>query len=278
MAAWERQQAAGAMAGEGEGKGHALEIEVLDDVTQMALAIITAAAFGFPIHAAYGKERSRHRRAEEEGVMPLPPSSSSSSSPPTGGGKKKKKKVYHLSFTRCMEVVSQRTLAKVLLPAWALRLPVLGLSEVGLAFRVCAYMSNNCCVGAWLASDRWGMMVTNPIPLIPARFPPSLVPSTLMFTKEFNEHLLDVVDRERALQQEERRGSAGGNGEKEGGEKGQTLFRLLVQANETEGESEGSDGGGGGAAVVARGRRLEMAELLGNAFIFLLAGAWVDDV
>jgi hypothetical protein len=109
--------------------------------------------------------------------------------------------------------------------------------------------------------------------------------------QEFNEHLLDVFDRERALQREEKRGrlglsasagaGAGGVGkEKEGGAKARgpcTLFSLLVQANEqeAEAEAEGEASGEEGAsarAVAARGRRLDMGELLGNSFVFLLAG------
>lgn len=105
--AWERQRSATA-----EG----MEVEILHDVTQMALAIITAAAFGFPVRAAYGNERHQPHTPEEQAE---------------GRGKR-----YELSFTRCMEVVSQRTLPKVLLPAWALRLPVFGLREVGVAYRV----------------------------------------------------------------------------------------------------------------------------------------------
>jgi hypothetical protein len=100
-----------------------LDVEVLEDVTQMTLAIITAAAFGFPIHATYGSERHAHSPATPD--------------PKEANGKEKgKEKKYQLSFTRCMEVVSQRTLTKVLLPAWALQLPVFGLREVGVAFCV----------------------------------------------------------------------------------------------------------------------------------------------
>lgn len=97
-----------------------------------------------------------------------------------------------------------------------------------------------------------------------------------------------MVDRERALQREERQqsrparrrlpsaahwrdlggeeedASVGLSGSGKGRGKGETLFRLLVQANDGE---EGEEG-----RVVSRGRRLEMGELLGNAFIFLLAG------
>jgi hypothetical protein len=216
-----------------------LEVDVLEDVTQMALVIITAAAFGFPIHATYGAERHHHQEQ-------------AAASSELDDDKAKKaittqKQHYQLSFTRCMEVVSQRTLAKVLLPAWALRLPVFGLSEVGLAFR------------------------------------------------EFNQHLLDVVDRERALQRGERRrqrqlsASSAGEGKEAATEalgsvekeKGQTLFRLLVQANEqgkdeeAEGNESKGEGTAVGAAVVVRGRRLDLGELLGNAFIFLLAGPYV---
>jgi hypothetical protein len=259
VAAWERQQEE--QAADERGQAGA-EVEVLEDVTQMALAVITAAAFGFPIHAAYGAERHRQQQQEEgqqhQGGQspPLALALAAAAAADASSGSESVDKVgaatatrqqyqYRLSFTRCMEVVSQRTLTKVLLPAWALRLPVLGLSEVGLAFR------------------------------------------------EFNQHLLDVVDRERALQRGERRrrrqlsssasavaagaaGGGGGNGEEAAAsgsglqekEKGQTLFRLLVQANE-QGDEEEEEGEGG---MAVRGRRLSLGELLGNAFIFLLAG------
>ena len=121
-------------------------MEILDDVTQMTLAVITNAAFGFPIHAAYGSDRrARHEHEGDgpDGARPRPRRPSyapitvgdgdGTDAGPAGGHGKKR---YELSFTRCMEVVSTRTLAKVLLPAWALRLPVGGLREVGLAFRV----------------------------------------------------------------------------------------------------------------------------------------------
>lgn len=50
--------------------------------------------------------------------------------------------------------------------------------------------------------------------------------------------------------------------------------RTLHQANEEEEEGgQGQQSQHEGGAVVARGKRLEIAELLGNAFIFLLAGA-----
>lgn len=110
----------------------------------MTLAVITNAAFGFPIHAAYGSDRRARHGHEGDGhpdaacrPRPRRPSyapitAGDSDAEPAGGHGKR----YELSFTRCMEVVSTRTLAKVLLPAWAFRLPVSGLREVGLAFRV----------------------------------------------------------------------------------------------------------------------------------------------
>lgn len=260
VAAWEGQAAvAAASAGDRE----ELEVEVLQDVTQMALAVITAAAFGFPIHAAYGKEAH---------TQPVVVEGKSQ--------QQQHRQRYKLSFTRCMELVSQRTLAKVLLPAWALSLPVCGLREVGVAYRVRGrkegrYVGRNVDVLVSVDDDQ------------PFHFFPY---HTAL--QEFNEHLLDVVDRERALQREERRRSAAGLGEDmsaesagedasalssgPGGEKrgkGETLFSLLVQANEVWGGEE-DDGVEGSGAMATRGQRLEMGELLGNAFIFLLAGAF----
>lgn len=120
-----------------------LDVQILEDVVQMTLAIITTAAFGFPIHAAYGTERRARNdgpsgRERGPSYAPITPTTAGAGAdamePPLSQQGKGKR--YELSFTRCMEIVSARTLAKVLLPGWALRLPVFGLKEVGVAFRV----------------------------------------------------------------------------------------------------------------------------------------------
>lgn len=49
-------------------------------------------------------------------------------------------------------------------------------------------------------------------------------------------------------------------------------FTLILTHQANEEEEGGQQEEGGGGAVVARGNRLDIAELLGNAFIFLLAG------
>jgi hypothetical protein len=130
-----------------------------------------------------------------------------------------------------------------------------------------------------------------------------------MAYKEFDQHLLDSIEEERERRRLEgekgeevggrqgetglrRRRLGGREGGGEGGGEGEraracrrreNLFSLLVQANDavtrdhaaTEGGQEGGkEGGEEGGREGGRGRtsELDLQELLGNAFIFLLAG------
>jgi len=65
----------------------------------LTLAIIAQASFGLQLEAAYGKEREEKEKREKEGGR--------------AGGKEGRDGRYTMSFTKCMEMVSQYTLAKV---------------------------------------------------------------------------------------------------------------------------------------------------------------------
>lgn len=91
------------------------EVCVLADATQLTLAIISSAAFGMKIEA-FGS--SAEGSSPKKGTLTETLGSSS----------------YKLSFTRCMELVSQNTLPRVLLPKWAFKIPIFNLPEIGLAF------------------------------------------------------------------------------------------------------------------------------------------------
>lgn len=90
------------------------KVWVLADATQLTLAIIASAGFGMKIEA-FG-------------------SAAEGSSPKKSSTELGKAHNHKLSFTRCMELVSQNTLPRVLLPRWAFKLPVFNLPEIGLAF------------------------------------------------------------------------------------------------------------------------------------------------
>lgn len=132
-------------------------MDVLHDITQMSLAIITRSAFGMQIDAFDEEEEESEQKQQ--------------------GEKRQKKKhgaaggKYKMSFTRlvipwldiplflcsyivtlmtlsslpppplliiirCMEMVSQNTMPKIILPSWAFIFPFFNLREIGTAFKV----------------------------------------------------------------------------------------------------------------------------------------------
>jgi hypothetical protein len=92
-AAWERQRERG---GEEE-----FRVTVMEDIAQVTLAIVAQASFGLEVEAVYGKEREEKEKEEKGGRK--------EGAKEGGGGDGR----YTMSFTKCMEIVSQNTLVKV---------------------------------------------------------------------------------------------------------------------------------------------------------------------
>eukprot|EP00624_Nannochloropsis_granulata_P006314 evm.model.NODE_46620_length_32521_cov_40.639156.6 len=98
MDAWERQREGGKEEGGKEkGKEEGFRVTLMEDMTQLTLAVVSQASFGLQLEAAYGKEREEKEKAEKEG----------------GRENVKEDGRYTMSFTKCMKMVSHHTLAKV---------------------------------------------------------------------------------------------------------------------------------------------------------------------
>ncbi|GAB5037928.1 cytochrome p450 [Nannochloropsis oceanica] len=269
MDAWERQREGGKEKGQNEGgNNEGFRVTLMEDMTQLTLAVISQASFGLQLEAAYGKEREEKEKAENEegrGVK---------------GGKDGR---YTMSFTKCMQMVSHHTLAKVLVPRLLFSMPFLPrLQEIARAYR-----EFDCHLLDSIDRERSRQA--------------GMEGGTLMKEEGDGEVALDGCRRRwgglSRMQSFRRRKDAGG---RKGGpmkkedhmacvrspeqkeqerqhtqRRQQNLFSLLVQANDKADDTAGSgevEEEGEGKKKRGTVDRLKLQELLGNAFIFLLAG------